>query len=90
MKVEIKQIESKENLQRFGNKFFTEEQVEAMREDDDCEHIDIEWGDDDERGVCRDCGAQCDWHYEKEVIDNYPDSIKEFEVRVPHEWHEAV
>lgn len=55
----------------------------------DCEHIDIEWGDDDERGVCRDCGAQCDWHYEKEVIDNYPDSIKEVEVRVPHEWHEA-
>ena len=55
----------------------------------DCEHIDIEWGDDDERGVCRDCGAQCDWHYEKEVVDNYPDRIEEFEVRVPHEWHEA-
>lgn len=54
-----------------------------------CEHIDIEWGDDDERGVCRDCGAQCDWHYEKEAMDNYPSYIKEIEVRVPHEWHEA-
>lgn len=53
-----------------------------------CEHTDIEWGDDDERGVCRDCGAQCDWRYEKDVVDNYPDYIKEIKVRVPYEWHE--
>lgn len=33
MRVEIKQIESKENLQRFGNKFFTEEQVKTIREE---------------------------------------------------------
>lgn len=53
----------------------------------DCEHVDIEYGDDDERGVCKDCGATCDWHWEKEVFDNYPDYIKEVDVRVPHEWH---
>ena len=54
-----------------------------------CEHTDIEWGDDDERGVCRECKATCDWHWENAVIDNYPDYIKEVKVRVPHEWHEA-
>lgn len=31
MKVEIKQIRSKEILQRFGNKFFTKEQVEDIQ-----------------------------------------------------------
>lgn len=31
MKVEIKQIKSKETLQRFGNKFFTNEQVKEIR-----------------------------------------------------------
>lgn len=31
MKVEIKQIRSKEILQRFGNKFFTKEQVEEIQ-----------------------------------------------------------
>lgn len=31
MKIEIKQIESKETLQHFGNKFFTKEQVEEMQ-----------------------------------------------------------
>lgn len=38
----------------------------------------IEWGDDDERGVCPLCGATCDWHYEEE--DGH-------EVREPHNWH---
>ena len=28
--------------------------------------------------------------FENDVIDNYPDYIKEVKVRVPHEWHEAV
>lgn len=32
MKVEIKQIKSEETLQRFGNKFFTKEQVKQLRE----------------------------------------------------------
>lgn len=53
----------------------------------DCEHVNVTYGDDDERGVCDDCGATCDWHWEKEIVDNYPDYIKEVEVRVPHEWH---
>lgn len=30
MKIEIKQIRSKEVLQRFGNKFFTEEQINEI------------------------------------------------------------
>lgn len=53
----------------------------------ECEHLDIEWGDDDERGLCKTCGKVCDWHWEKEIIDNYPDSVEEVDVRVPHEWH---
>ena len=31
MKVEIEQIESKETLQRFGNKFFTNEQIKEIQ-----------------------------------------------------------
>lgn len=31
MKIEIKQIRSKEALQRFGNRFFTKEQVKEIR-----------------------------------------------------------
>lgn len=31
MKIKIKQIKSEETLQRFGNKFFTEAQVEGIR-----------------------------------------------------------
>ena len=50
----------------------------------DCNHSIVEYDDDDQRGVCKLCGATCDWHWEKEVIDNYPDSIKEVGVRVPH------
>ena len=56
----------------------------------DCEHVNITYWDDDERGVCDECGATCDWHWENEVVDNYPDYIKEVKVRVPHEWHKAV
>ena len=53
-----------------------------------CEHINIEYGDDDERGVCEECGATCDWHWENDVIDNYPDDIRQIEVRVPDCWYE--
>lgn len=31
MKIDIKQIKSEETLQRFGNKFFTNEQVKEIR-----------------------------------------------------------
>lgn len=31
MKIEIKQIKSEETLQRFGNKFFTAEQVKELQ-----------------------------------------------------------
>lgn len=31
MKIEIKQIKSEETLQRFGNKFFTKEQIKEIR-----------------------------------------------------------
>lgn len=53
----------------------------------DCNHDIVEYGDDDEQGVCKLCGATCDWHWENDVEDNYPDSIKEIKVRVPHEIH---
>lgn len=33
MKINIKQIKSEETLQRFGNKFFTKEQVKTIREE---------------------------------------------------------
>ena len=33
MKIEIKQIRSKETLQRFGNRFFTKEQLKTIREE---------------------------------------------------------
>lgn len=31
MKIKVEQIESKETLQRFGNKFFTAEQVKEIQ-----------------------------------------------------------
>ena len=55
----------------------------------ECDHAIVEYGDDDEQGRCVVCGRTCDWHYEKEVVDNYPDSITEVDVRVPHEWYEG-
>lgn len=33
MKIKIKQIKSEDTLQRFGNKFFTDEQVKEIREE---------------------------------------------------------
>lgn len=33
MKINIKQIKSKEILQRFGNRFFTKEQLKTIREE---------------------------------------------------------
>lgn len=53
----------------------------------ECPHPEqcIEWGDDDEWGVCKLCGATCTWHYE---IDggNVEDFCWKNNVRVPDEW----
>ena len=38
----------------------------------------IEFGDDDERGECKICGATCDWHWE----NNFEERTRE-----PHEWY---
>lgn len=59
----------------------------------ECNHQ-IEYGDDDERGYCVVCGQECDWHYEKEWLDEGHDEDgvcigREIEVRVPDEWHEG-
>ena len=34
MKIKVEYIENKEDLQRFSNKFFTEEQIKELREED--------------------------------------------------------
>lgn len=47
-----------------------------------CDHTDIEYGDDDERGECLACGAECDWHWELNESDG-----REIWVREPHDWH---
>lgn len=52
----------------------------------------IEWGDDDERGVCLLCGATCDWHYENQVVSEGHDEDGRYtcqtaDVRVPHDWY---
>ena len=44
------------------------------------------------QGECAICGATCDWHYEKEVVNeghdedgNYTCQVEK--ERVPHEWY---
>lgn len=56
----------------------------------DCAHPSdfIEYSSDDEQGVCPICGATCEWHWAKAILDDYPDSIREVEVRKVDEWHE--
>lgn len=58
----------------------------------ECDHAVVDYGDDDERGECLVCGATCDWHYEKDVVNEGHDEdgnyyCQEGEERVPHEWH---
>lgn len=60
----------------------------------ECDHPEecIEWGDDDERGECAICGAQCDWHYEERIVSEGHDEDGNYtcqvaKVRVHHEWH---
>ena len=45
-----------------------------------CEHENIEFGDDDERGLCTDCGLTCTWHWESD-FDEY-----ETQNRVVDNW----
>lgn len=37
----------------------------------ECNHPEecIEFGDDEDQGECKLCGATCDWHWEKEWLD---------------------
>ena len=39
----------------------------------ECEH-EVEWGDEEEVGVCPICGADCLWHYETEWEDTGHDA----------------
>lgn len=48
----------------------------------DCNHPYVEYGDDDERGECKICGATCDWHWEESADDGY--TIQE---HMPHAWY---
>ena len=57
----------------------------------ECSHQLINFGDDDEVGVCEICGAECSWHYEKQWFDMGHDDDggcvgKEIEERVPDGW----
>lgn len=52
----------------------------------------VEWGDDDEQGVCLLCGATCDWHYENQVVSEGHDEDGRYicqtaDVCVPHDWY---
>lgn len=53
-----------------------------------CKHNDVDFIDDDSRGVCTQCGAECDWHWDnsrKACVEDYefPDPI-----RIIDEWYE--
>lgn len=51
----------------------------------------IEFGDDDERGVCTLCGSECDWAWVKDVDEGRDEDgnymAKEIQVRECREWH---
>lgn len=53
----------------------------------ECTHPEecMEWGDDDEQGVCKLCGATCTWHYEADE-GNVEDFYWKNNVCVPDEW----
>ena len=52
----------------------------------ECNHPEecIEWGEDDECGICQICGAQCVWHWEKVYDDTTEKTIKERKIS---EWN---
>ena len=51
-----------------------------------CEHEEVIYGDDDERGTCKQCGATCDWHWgdDSGSVEDYHWEGKE---RVPDRWY---
>lgn len=51
-----------------------------------CEHEEVIYGDDYERGTCKQCGATCDWHWEDDSgsVEDYHWEGKE---RVPDKWY---
>ena len=60
----------------------------------DCDHAEILWGDDDEKGECLICGALCDWHWEEDVVDEGHDDDGNYtcqtaNIRVPHDFYWA-
>ena len=57
------------------------------RKFEECEHENWYADNDDEMGVCPDCGARCTWHYEKDEFDNYPDYVGESYQKVADEWY---
>lgn len=52
----------------------------------ECDHPHqcIDWGDDDECGVCKLCGAECNWHWGY----NYDDGYKAAE-RAIYRWRKS-
>ena len=73
----------------WGSEPFSDVQVE-------CDHpeISIEWGDDDECGECPLCGAQCNWHWAKDVVNEGHDCDGNYyaysgDVREIDEWHKT-
>lgn len=54
----------------------------------DCDHDYVKYeDDDDERGVCEVCGATCDWHWSKDIVE-LENVVGEITDRTPHEWYE--
>lgn len=60
----------------------------------ECNHPEecVEFGDDDEQGVCAICGATCDWGWVTEIVDEGHDEGGAYfaqtgEVRQIGEWH---
>lgn len=59
----------------------------------ECNHPDelIEFGDDDERGVCPICGATCDWGWVNDVVDEGHEDGMYYaytgNTRVISQWH---
>lgn len=58
----------------------------SKEEFEECQHMHVTYGDDDERGVCDWCGATCDWHYEKSFCSVEDHNWWE-EDRVPDKWY---
>ena len=48
----------------WGSGPFTDVQIECTHPE-----VCVEWGDDDEQGVCKLCGATCDWHWVNTVVN---------------------